>query len=331
MTLVDTEAHRSGSEAVAHGLSLLTMMVRIRAFEETALDLTRRGEVVGAVHPCTGHEAIAAGVCDRLGPRDEVVSYYRCHGHALASGLEPAAMFAELLGRASGVNKGKGGSMHLAQRSRRFLGGNSIVGAGIGIAAGMAAAARIRGVRMAVVAFMGDGAMGAGVVLETLRIAAKQALPLLLVCENNGWQDRTASHLVTDQTPAAVATGLGVPSTVVDGNDAGEVAGIAGALLDQVRAGLGARFLEASTYLRDFHCQFGLLTPGPYRPEDEVRQWQARDPIAAAGRALRVAQSTLDELRREAREEMAVAAAHALAEPVPAPAQARHDLTVSRW
>jgi TPP-dependent pyruvate/acetoin dehydrogenase alpha subunit len=334
VTLVDTEAQRPGSTDVARGLSLLRMVLRIRAFEETALDLTRRGEIVGAVHPSTGHEAIAAGVGERLGPRDEVVSYYRCHGHALACGLEPTAMFAELLGRVSGVNKGKGGSMHLAQRSRRFLGGNSIVGANIGIAAGMATAARIRGVRMAVVAFLGDGAMGAGVVLETLRIAAKQALPLLLVCENNGWQDRTVSHLVSDQNPAAVAAGLGVPSVIVEGNDAVAVADLAGALLDEVHAGRGARFLEASTYLRDFHCQFGPVPPDQYRPEEEVRRWRARDPVSAAERALlarQIARSTLDELRQNAYQEMAAAAAHALAEPVPAPAEAEHDLTVSRW
>ncbi|HEU5471037.1 MAG TPA: thiamine pyrophosphate-dependent dehydrogenase E1 component subunit alpha [Actinophytocola sp.] len=319
---------------MTRGLALLTTMLRIRAFEETALDLTRRGEIPGAVHPYTGHEAIAAGVGGRLGPRDEVVSYYRCHGHALACGLEPAAMFAELLGRASGVNRGKGGSMHLAQRSRRFLGGNSIVGAGVGIAAGMAAAARIRGSRAAVVAFVGDGAMGAGVVLETLRIAARQALPLLLVCENNGWQDRTASPLVSGQPPAAVATGLGVPARTVDGNDVGAVADLAGELLAEVRAGRGARFLEASTYLRDFHCQFGPVPPEPYRPAEEVRRWRDRDPVSTAERALlarRVDQSTVDELRAGAYREMAEAAEWALAEPAPGPEEIGTDLMVSRW
>jgi TPP-dependent pyruvate/acetoin dehydrogenase alpha subunit len=329
VTLVESEP-----EAVARGLSLLTMMLRIRAFEETALDLARRGEIVGAVHPYTGHEAVAAGVGEQVGPEDQVVSYYRCHGHALARGLEPIAMFAELLGRSSGVNKGKGGSMHLAQRSRGFLGGNSIVGANVGIAAGMAAAARIRGEHTAVVAFLGDGAMGAGVVLETLRIASRQGLPLLLVCENNGYQDRTASHLVSDRAPASVAAGLGVASATANGNDAGEVADIAGKLLAEVRDGRGPRFLEASTYLRDFHCQLGVVPPEEYRPEEEVRAWRAADPITIAEHTLaaqHVQRSTMDEMRRRAYQEMTAAATNALAEPPPTPEEAEHDLTVSQW
>jgi TPP-dependent pyruvate/acetoin dehydrogenase alpha subunit len=316
------------------GLALLEMMCRIRAFEEVALDLARRGDVVGAVHPYTGHEAIAAGVGDQLGPDDHVVSYYRCHGHALAAGLAPTAMFAELLGRATGVNKGKGGSMHLADRSRRFLGGNSIVGAGVGIAAGMAAANQIRGVPGVVVVFLGDGAMGTGVVLETLRITARQRLPLLFVCENNGYQDRTRSSLVSDGSPADVANGLGVPAVIADGNDVEEVAAAAAGLLDEVRGGGGARFLEALTYLRDFHCQLGPATPDPYRPPDEVRWWSAHDPIVSAGRTLvtrGVTEESLLVLRERAHQEMVDAAASALRDPVPGPDEAVHDLTTGGW
>ncbi|HET9141706.1 thiamine pyrophosphate-dependent dehydrogenase E1 component subunit alpha [Actinophytocola sp.] len=327
----DTESPRV---AAAADLSRYRMMLRIRAFEETALHLTRCGEIVGAVHPYTGHEAIATGVGELIGPADQVVSYYRCHGHALACGLEPTAMFAELLGRASGVNKGKGGSMHLADRSHGFLGGNSIVGANVGIAAGLAAAVRIRGLTAAVVVFLGDGAMGAGVVLETLRIAARQELPLLFVCENNSYQDRTPSHLVSELAPAAVATGLGVRSASVDGNDAGEVAEVAGAMLGAVRNGLGARFLEASTYLRDFHCQLGPVPPDPYRPDDEVRRWRTRDPVTRAERKLiahGLPRSDLDALRRQAYLEMTDAAADALEAPVPRPEAAEHDLTIARW
>jgi TPP-dependent pyruvate/acetoin dehydrogenase alpha subunit len=328
------ELVHNGHIRTGHGLALLEMMCRIRAFEEVALDLARQGHVVGAVHPYTGHEAIASGVGDRLGPEDHVVSYYRCHGHALAAGLPPTAMFAELLGRASGVNRGKGGSMHLADRSRRFLGGNSIVGAGVGIAAGMAAAQRIRGGPGVVVVFFGDGAMGAGVVLETVRIAARQRLPLLFVCENNGYQDRTRSSLVSDRSPSDVANGLGVPAVVAEGNDVEEVTTAAGGLLDEVRGAGGARFLEALTYLRDFHCQLGAAPPDQYRPADEVRWWSAHDPITQAGRTLvlrGVAEETLLALRERVHQEMVDAADWALREPVPTPDEAMRDLTTSGW
>ncbi|MBN6040998.1 thiamine pyrophosphate-dependent dehydrogenase E1 component subunit alpha [Amycolatopsis sp. 195334CR] len=319
MTLAD-----AATAVQRRDLPLYETMLRIRAFEETALELQRRGEVPGALHPATGHEAIAAGVCAHLGPADHVVSYYRCHGHALAVGVDPAAMFAELLGRATGLNKGKGGSMHLADRSHRFLGGNSIVGANVGIAAGMAAALRIRQEPGAVVVFFGDGAVGAGVVLETLRIAAHQRLPLLFVCENNGYQDRTRSELVSGIAPGAVAAGLGVPSTSVDGNDARAVADAAGALLPIVREERTARFLDAATYLRDFHCQFGPEPPGEYRPVDEVRRWRARDPLSRAD-------FDLTEPRRRAVDEMRLAAAHALAQPEPSVNTVDDDLTAARW
>ncbi|GAB2596720.1 hypothetical protein GCM10027168_31860 [Streptomyces capparidis] len=313
---------------------LLRTMLRIRAFEDAALDLARRGLVPGAVHPSTGHEAVAAGALERLGPADSVVSYYRCHGHALAVGVPPQPMFAELLGRASGVNRGKGGSMHLALRSRAFLGGNSIVGAGVPAAAGLAAAARIRGHDGVAIVFLGDGAMGAGVVLETLRIASRQALPLLLVCENNGWQDRTASPRVTDLAPARVSQGLGVPARTVDGNDPAEVADAAGALLGETRSGAGPRFLEAVTYLRDFHCQFGPVPPDEYRPADEVERWRERDPVARAERelaALGVPEEDLARERARAEREMADAAEAALAEPFPSAEEAAQDLTVAPW
>lgn len=331
MTLLDADAR---AQAVADAnrpgriTGLLRMMLRIRAFEETALARTRAGDIVGALHPYTGHEAIAAGVGEALRPDVEVVSYYRCHGHALAAGLDPTAMFAELFGRATGVNRGKGGSMHLAQRARRFLGGNSIVGANVAIAAGIAAAAQVRGTGPVVV-FFGDGALGAGVVLETLRIAQRQALPMLFVCENNGYQDRTASPIVSDLAPGQVAAGLGVTSVDVDGNDARAVADQARDLLGAVRDGSGPRFLEARTYLRDFHCQYGPGTPDEYRPAEEVAAWRARDPIDRAARELPAGE--VADLRAGAYEEMGRAARCAAAEPLPAPEDAGRDVTVARW
>lgn len=328
--MVETAADHRVPGAADRDLDLFAAMVRIRLFEEKALALTTSGAIPGALHPYTGHEAVAAGIGRHLGPGDQVVSYYRCHGHALMAGLDPFEMFAELLGRAAGVNKGKGGSMHLAQRSRNFFGGNSIVGSNVAIAAGIAAGIDIRGERVAAIVFLGDGAMGAGVVLEALRIAQHQRLPLFLVCENNAYQDRTASHLVASRPPAVVASGLGVAAATVDGNDAVAVAGAAGPLLDSVRGGDGPRFLEARTYLRDFHCQFGPRAPDEYRPAGEVARWLAADPIERLRRRLvdrGVHPERLDGLRRRVAAEIERAAAAALAAPAPDPAEATTDLT----
>ncbi|HEY0636138.1 MAG TPA: thiamine pyrophosphate-dependent dehydrogenase E1 component subunit alpha [Pseudonocardiaceae bacterium] len=340
MTAVDAArgtgatSRRAPGRTVDHDLALLDTMLRIRFFEEIALELTSRGDIVGALHPYTGHEAIAAGVARHVGRDDQVVSYYRCHGHALATGLDPFEMFAELLGRATGVNRGKGGSMHLAQRSRNFFGGNSIVGANVGIAAGMAAGLRIRGRRAAAIVFLGDGATGAGVVLETLRIAAHQRLPLLLVCENNAYQDRTPSRLVSTVPPAAVAAGLGVPAETVDGNDVTAVDDVAGRLLPAVRDGDGPRFVEATTYLRDFHCQWGELPPAEYRPPAEVALWRERDPIERLERSLLARGMPAARLRagrERVRAERRRAATAALAEPEPHPAEATEHLTARPW
>jgi len=334
VTVVDAKVGGRLPGPVDRDLELLALMLTIRAFELRALALTSNGAIVGALHPYTGHEAVAAGVGRHFGPSDQVISYYRCHGHALAAGLEPFEMFAELLGRAAGVNKGKGGSMHLAKRSRNFFGGNSIVGSNVAIAAGIAAALDIRGEQAAAIVFLGDGAMGAGAVLETLRIASHQRLPLLLVCENNGYQDQTASHLVSSVAPAAVASGLGVPSTTVDGNDAIAVADTVGPLLAQVRRGGGPRFVEARTYLRHFHCQFGIEPPPECRPADEVARWTAADPIDRMERALLdrgVPAERLHRLRERMARAVDEAAEAALAAPEPDPADAGTGLTVNGW
>jgi acetoin:2,6-dichlorophenolindophenol oxidoreductase subunit alpha len=254
------------------------MMCLIRAFEEAVLTLTADGLVPGFVHPCTGHEAIAAGA---IGARDEhewVVTYYRCHGHALACGSDPLAVLREIMVRRGGLCGGKGGSMHLADRRRRLLGASSVVAAQLPVAAGVAMTEQRSGTR-AVLVFCGDGALGAGVAYETLTIANLRRLPLLVVCEDNGWQDHTPSPQVSTLTPARLCEGLGLRCREVDGNDLVAVADAAAELLADCRAGRGPAVLVARTYLRDFHAQSGPAVPAQYRPSAEVEHWLARDPL----------------------------------------------------
>jgi len=259
----------------------------IRSFEEAVLALTADGEIPGFVHPCTGHEAIAAGVVGARDEREWVVTYYRCHGHALACGSDPLAVLRELMGRRGGLCGGKGGSMHLADRSRRLLGASSVVATQLPIAAGVAFAERAAGTDAAVLVFCGDGALGAGVAYETLTIAATLRLPLLVVCEDNGWQDHTRSSQVNALPPARLCAALGLRCREVDGNDLMAVADAAGDLLAGCRTGDGPAVLVASTYLRDFHAQSGPVRPEEYRPADEVEHWLARDPLELAADGLR--------------------------------------------
>lgn len=223
------------------------MMLRIRTLEERVLACAADGLVAGFVHPCTGQEAVAVGVLAARQPGEWVVSFYRCHGHALAAGSPVDGIVREILGRAGGICGGKAGSMHLADRNCRFLGASSIVGAQLPIAAGVAMAERSAGDGHATIVFCGDGALGTGISYETLTIAATLGLPLLVVCEENGWQDHTPSRLVRHRSPAELADGLGVGCTEVDGNDVGAVHAAADELLDRCRRTSRPQVLVART------------------------------------------------------------------------------------
>lgn len=299
-------------------------MVLIRTFEEKALACMRDGLVAGVIHPYTGHEAVAVGVLAGRNPEEWVVSYYRCHGHALAAGSPPAGLMREILGRRGGVCGGKGGSMHLADRRHRFLGTSSIVAGQLSVAAGVAMAEKLARSRRAVIVFCGDGAFGAGVSYETLTIALMLQLPLLVVCEDNGWQDATASHLVRRNGPADVVRGLRVPCQEVDGNDVELVAATANGLLQECRCGKGLQVLVAHTYLMHFHSQMGVNPPKEYRPEQERVAWAARDPIARAGCLVDSAET----IRSKVVQDMEVVVAGAIAAAQPEPNCAFSSVTV---
>jgi TPP-dependent pyruvate/acetoin dehydrogenase alpha subunit len=255
----------------------------IRRFEQRAIELVRSGVIVGGIHPYIGEEAIAAGLCAALRREDFITSTHRGHGHVLAKGADPIRMMAELAGRTTGLNRGRGGSMHAADFSAGILGANAIVGAAAPIAAGAAwAAARSGGGRVAVT-FFGDGAVSQGVLLETFNLASLWRVPVIFVCENNGWATtmRTADAVAGSITGRAEA--FGIPAVTVDGQDPEAVLDAASKAVARARAGDGPSFLECLTYRFDAHHTWEHAARPRYRTDDEVAEQSTRDPMLIQG------------------------------------------------
>ncbi|MDM0025586.1 thiamine pyrophosphate-dependent dehydrogenase E1 component subunit alpha [Variovorax saccharolyticus] len=320
-------------------VALYRTMVRIRAFEDAAeiasqggvqawgLSTTAKPALVrGPLHLSTGQEAIPAGVCAHLRASDLLTSTHRGHGHTLAKGADSTRMMCELFGRATGYNKGKGGSMHIADFSVGMLGANGVVAAGLPIAVGAAHALRLRKADAIAVAFFGDGAINRGPFLEALNWAVVYDLPVLFVCEDNLISATTVSAPMTagrGATPRAEA--LDIPSTRVNGNDVEAVDAAASALVAEVRAGRGPRLLHALTYRHKGHVS---VDPGSYRDPEEVRAALERDPIRRA-RARLEALGRLREAEQvelQAAEEIAAALAAAEAAPAPSASDAYEDV-----
>jgi acetoin:2,6-dichlorophenolindophenol oxidoreductase subunit alpha len=260
--------------------ALYETMVAIRVFDDLAGQARRDGRLRGSVHEYIGQEAIAAGVCASLRASDYISSYHRGHGHCLAKGADPFAMMKELFGKAGGVCGGKGGSMHVADFSRGILGANGVVADGVTIALGAAHAVRLRREDRIVVAFFGDGALNRGPMLEALNWARVFHLPVLFVCEDNGYSDRTRTKTVSaGPGPLARANAFGIRGEAIDGNDVKAVHETALKLLRAVRAGEGPAFLHAKTYRWRGHL---ALDRGLYRDPEELRTAAADDPIARA-------------------------------------------------
>ena len=305
------------------------MMERIRAFEEQAvLAAERDGLVLGAIHPSIGQEACAAGIMQALGRDDILLSTHRGHGHTLAKGADPLAMFRELLGRRGGCCGGKGGSMHIADFGVGMLGANGVVGANITIGAGAAHGLKLLGQDRIVVDIFGDGAVNRGPFLEGLNWAGVYRLPVLFVCEDNRYSATTRTSSVTaGPGPAARAEALGIPATTVDGNDVEAVAAAADAITARIRAGGGPEFLHALTYRQTGHTSFDKAA---YRPEGEAdRQRAENDPIARQRARLAemgVEQAELDAIRDAAPTEMAALLKRAADTPFPDDDQALADV-----
>ncbi len=265
-------------------LQLYERMLLIRRMEERLRAEAAAGNLPGAVHLYIGEEAIAAGVCARLQPADWITSTHRGHGHFLAKGGDPKAMMAEIWGKRTGICRGMGGSMHVADLSKGILGANGIVGGGFAIATGAAFAAKLLGEAKISVAFFGDGAANQGVFMESLNISSLWKLPVVFVCENNKFAEFTVSSTVISGELADRARAFKIPCSVIDGNDAIAVWQAAGEAIEHARSGNGPAYIEAHTYRIQGHFEKEdlMLGGGKYREKEEIEPWRKedKDPVA---------------------------------------------------
>jgi pyruvate dehydrogenase E1 component alpha subunit len=256
---------------------LLTTMWRIRLFEERVGALTRSAEVHGLVHLSIGQEAVAAGVCTQLRDDDAVYSGHRAHGHAIAKGAPLDRLLAELMGRDTGLCRGLGGSMHVVDVEHGFMGATGVVGGNVPIALGSVLAARLRGDDAVAVVFFGDGAVQGGVFTESVNLATLWGLPLILVCENNGFAEFTPRSAHTNvERVSDVVSAYEVERETVDGNDVGAVWDAFAGYLASAREGHGPYLLECLTYRLRGHYEGD---PAAYREALAAEEWRAKDPI----------------------------------------------------
>lgn len=299
------------------GVSLLGQMLLIRRFEEKSAELYSLGKIHGFLHLYIGEEAVAVGAISALSPDDAIVSTYREHGHALVRGISPGAIMAEMYGKANGCSRGRGGSMHLFDASRRFYGGNAIVGGGLPLAVGLALADKLQDRKRVTACLFGDGAVAEGEFHESLNLAALWKLPVLFLCENNRYAMGTAIERHQSQTDiSAKAAAYGMPSAAVDGMEILAVEHAAQKAVGAVREGAGPYLLEARTYRFRAHSMYDAEL---YRGKDEVEQWKKRDPIALFTALLReqgvLCDAELAELERSVAEQVAAAVEFAEAGP----------------
>jgi pyruvate dehydrogenase E1 component alpha subunit len=263
-------------------------MQRIRQFEEEGIKLFREGRIPGAYHASIGQEAAIVGACMALRNDDYITGTHRSHGHPIGKGAKMDGLMAELMGKVTGICKGRGGSMHLADCSVGILGESAIVGGGIPLAAGAAMSAKVRGTDQVSLSFFGDGASNQGTFHETLNMAALWKLPVIFLCENNRYALTTSVVLSHGQPDIAKrGAGYGMPSVIVDGQNLSAVYEAVEIAVERARCGLGPTLIEAKTYRFDEH-QVGLNIIGdPYRSDDEVQDYiKNRDPIELYRRML---------------------------------------------
>ncbi|MEM6282112.1 MAG: thiamine pyrophosphate-dependent dehydrogenase E1 component subunit alpha [Chloroflexota bacterium] len=274
-----------GSAAVdrEQWVQMYQQMAKIRAFEEQANQLYLSAKMPGLTHMYSGQEAVAVGVCETLTREDYITSTHRGHGHCLAKGAEFKPMFAELLGKAAGYCRGKGGSMHIADQESGNLGANAIVGGSAGIATGAAMSAKMRGSDQIAVCFFGEGALGQGLFYEVMNMAQLWSLPVIYVCENNMYNEYTHFSETTAGELSARAEAFGIHSVEVDGQDVRAVYLAMQKLVKRAREGEGPSFLLASTY-RFYGHHVGDINRTYYRTKDEEAEWKTnRDPIKNFG------------------------------------------------
>jgi TPP-dependent pyruvate/acetoin dehydrogenase alpha subunit len=263
---------------------LYARMCVIRSFEQRVSELYRAAAIPGFIHTSLGQEAVAVGVCAPLGVADTIATTHRGHGHCLAKGADVNAAMAELFGKVTGLCRGKGGSMHIADPRLGILGANAIVGASVPIATGAALSSKLLGRGTVAVAFFGEGAVNQGAFHESVNLAAIWSLPLVLVCENNTYAEFTDSRTMSRRpSVASLGTAYGIEADQIDGNDVSVVHARMRKLVARCRAGEGPVLLEALTYRWQGHYEGDQQS---YKPAEETASWKARDPLLIARRQL---------------------------------------------
>jgi acetoin:2,6-dichlorophenolindophenol oxidoreductase subunit alpha len=294
------------------------LMHTIRRFEESAVELYSKGLISGSTHPSIAQEAISVGACAALRDDDLVLATYRGHGACLAKGADAKVLMAELLGRATGCSKGKGGSMHLVDVTHGILGTNAIVAAHIPIAGGVALSSKLRHTGQVTVCFFGDGAACEGEFFETLNMSALWKVPLVLICENNGYAI-SVETVKSQATPdiADRAKGFGMVNTIVDGNDPEAVYAAVKEAVEHARKGKGPTFVECKTVRWERHSGFSA---GRYADPEAAKRWRTADPIPRFGKrlqALGASQEQLEACAERARSIVEEAVEFAKASPMP--------------
>jgi pyruvate dehydrogenase E1 component alpha subunit len=310
-------------------LAMFRTMVTIREFEEGAGRLMQEARIPGMIHLYAGQEAVAVGVCSNLNRDDYITSTHRGHGHLIAKGGDIRLMYAELFGRSTGYNKGKGGSMHIADLDLGILGANGVVGAGAPIGVGAAFASRYKGKGQVCVSFFGEGATNIGQFHEAANMAATFKLPMLFVCENNlygEWTRQDRAMTIVDIADRAAAYGM--PGRSADGMDVLAVHELAAEAVDRARRGEGPSLLEFKTYR--YYDHVGISFGGEERPEEEREYWRSRDPIVLYRQRLAadevLSESEADAIVEEVRREVEEAIKFGEESPPPTPDQLLEDV-----
>ncbi len=310
-------------------LHMYRQMAKIRAFEEQVNELYKSAKMPGLAHLYVGEEAVAVGVCEALRRDDFITSTHRGHGHCLAKGASVNRMFAELLGKEPGYCRGKGGSMHIADPETGNLGANAIVGGSAGIATGAALSAQMRGSEQVAVCFFGDGALGQGLLYESMNMAALWKLPVIYVCENNMYGEYTPNTDTIAGTILDRAKAFGIHAESIDGQDVQVVNKTMRKLVERARRGEGPAFLECKTY-RYYGHHVGDVNR-EYRTREEEREWMTKhDPLETLSTRL-LAQKLVDgdvfeRIRADVKTEIDAGVEWALAAPYPAAEQVDEDV-----
>ena len=313
-------------------MEMLRRMMRIRHFEEAVINLVERGEIVGAAHSYIGEEAVAVGACMALRDDDWITGNHRSHGHPIAKGGDVRTAMAELLGKATGICKGKGGSMHLADFSIGILGESGILGSAIPTAVGAALGSKLQGNDRVAMPFFGDGASNEGAFHEAINLAAVWNLPVIFLCENNQYAVTSSfKQMVAVENIADRAAAYAIPGVLVDGQDAIAMYEAVSEAVARARSGQGPSLVEGRTYrYYDHSLGLGRIVRDPYRPESEVEEWKKRDPIDIhKARMLEqniASQAEIDQVENEVKAQIEDAVTFARESPYPDPSDLFEDM-----